>query len=249
MQHRRIKAVIFDLDDTLIDWSEPTIKWDDFHFSRVEKARNHLTGQGYNLPEIKEFHAFIRKRIRQVWDEARQEWIIPSMAEVMHQILIDLDVPVAEVDMKALLAEYNWGVFPGVVPFDDTHAVLEALRQQGYKIGLVTNSIFPMWMRDVELEAYDIIDFLDARLTSGDVGYLKPHPQIYHRILEMLEIRPEQAVFVGDRPQNDIAGANEVGLTSVLMAPSHLKRELDGVVPDHTISSLSELLPILEVLA
>jgi FMN phosphatase YigB (HAD superfamily) len=106
-----------------------------------------------------------------------------------------------------------------------------------------------MWMRDVELEAYNIIEFLDARITSGDIGYLKPHPQIYKRILEMLDVQPEEAVFVGDRPKSDIAGANQIGLTSVLMAPPHLERELDGVVPDHTITSLSQLLPILENLA
>ncbi len=249
MQRRQIKAVIFDLDDTLIDWSKQTMKWDVFHLSRVEKARNYLLAEGHSIPELKKFYDVVRQRIRQVWDEARKEWIIPSMSEVMCQILIELEVAVEDVRMNALLAEYNWGVFPGVVPFDDTHEVLNNLRQQAYKIGLVTNSIFPMWMRDVELEAYSIIDFLDARLTSGDVGYLKPHPQIYHRILEMLDVQPEQAVFVGDRPQNDIAGANAVGLTSVLMAPPHLKRELDGVVPDHTISSLTELLPILKVLA
>lgn len=166
----------------------------------------------------------------------------------MRQILIDLNVPADQVDMKALMERYNWGVFPGVVPYEDTHDVLEVLHDQKYKIGLVTNSIFPMWMRDVELEEYDLLRFLDARITSGDVGYLKPHPHIYKLILEMLDVRPDQAVFVGDRPKNDIAGANAVGLISVLLVPSHLERELDGVVPDYTITSLSDLLPLLKEL-
>jgi FMN phosphatase YigB (HAD superfamily) len=249
LQHRQIKAVIFDLDDTLISWSEPTVEWDVFHLGRVEQTRNYLTEKGYALPEAKEFHAFIHQRLRQVWDDARQEWIIPNMGEVMRQILVDLSVSTEQVDMEAVLTHYNWGVFPGVVPFDDTHKVLKWLRQEQYKIGLVTNSIFPMWMRDVELEAYNIIDYLDARITSGDIGYLKPHPEIYERILEMLDVKAAEAVFVGDRPQNDIAGANEVGLISVLISPPHLERELDGVVPDHTITSLSQLLPILEELS
>jgi putative hydrolase of the HAD superfamily len=249
LQTRQIKAVIFDLDDTLIDWSNLEVKWDVFHFGRVEKARNYLTENGHQLPEPQELYVFIKDRLQKTWDDARQDWAIPSMAQVMHQILIDLGISAEQVDMEALLTHYNWGVFPGVVPFDDTHQVLETLRQQDYKIGLVTNSIFSMWMRDVELEAYNLIDYFDARITSGDIGYLKPHPQIYHRILEMLDVRPDQAVFVGDRPQNDIAGANEVGLTSVLMSPPHLERDLDGIQPDHTINTLSELLPILEKLA
>lgn len=249
MQQRQIKAVIFDLDDTLIDWSNLEVGWDEFHYGRIEKVWHYLTEHGHQLPEIQELFVFMKDRIRQIWDDARQEWIIPSMGEAMRQMLLDLEVPPDEVDMQTLLSHYNWGVYPGVVPFHDTHQVLEALRQQNYKIGLVTNSIFHMWMRDIELEAYNLIDYFDARLTSGDVGYLKPHPQIYHRILEMLDVQPDQAVFVGDRPQNDIAGANEVGLISVLMSPPHLERKLDGIVPDHTITTLSQLLPILEKLA
>ena len=248
MQQRQIKAVIFDLDDTLIDWSNHEVGWDEYHYSRIEKVWEYLTEQGYSLPEKQALFQFMKDRIRKIWDDARGEWIIPSMGEAMAQMLIDLEIAPDDVDMKTLLGHYNWGVYPGVVLFDDTHYVLETLRQQQYKIGLVTNSIFHMWMRDIELEAYDLIDYFDARLTSGDCGYLKPHPQIYHKILEMLEVRPEEAVFVGDRPQNDIAGANEVGLTSVLMSPPHLERDLNGNVPDYTITSLSELLPILEEL-
>jgi FMN phosphatase YigB (HAD superfamily) len=90
------------------------------------------------------------------------------------------------------------------------------------------------------------MEYLDARVASGDVGYLKPHPAVYQRILELLETTPERAVFVGDRPSNDIAGANEVGLISVLMDPPHLDRQLEGVEPDYTIGCLNELLPILE---
>lgn len=248
MRPRKIEAVIFDMDDTLISWSDPTVDWEEFHLGRVEQVHHYLVENGQNPPEINEFHEFIRDRIRQIWDNARGKWVIPSIGEVMYQILVELDVDISQVNMRALLEIYNWGVFPGVVPFDDTHSVLEELRKRGYKIGLVTNSIFPMWMRDVELEEFDIIRFFDARLTSGDIGYLKPHPEIYERVLEMLEVRPEQAVFVGDRPTNDIAGANEVGLISVLMSPPHLERELDGVVPDYTISKLSELIPLLEKL-
>lgn len=248
MSPRQIKAVIFDLDDTLISWSEPAVTWDEFSLGRVQQVRQFLVEAGYTLPETSEFHQYFQKRMRQTWDNARENWIIPSMGELMHQILLELDVAAEELDMRQLLEHYSWGVYPGVVPFDDTLAVLGELKRRSYKIGLVTNSIFPMWMRDIELEAYEMLHYFDARVTSGDVGVLKPHPEIYERILEMLDLRPEQAVFVGDRPINDIAGANEVGLVSVLMAPPHLERELEGIVPDFTIERLSELIPLLEKL-
>ncbi|MCP4417004.1 MAG: HAD family hydrolase, partial [Chloroflexi bacterium] len=145
----------------------------------------------------------------------------------------------------AILCVYDWTPLPGVVPFDDTLAVLDYLKKSGYKIGLITNAMQPMWMRDIELRAYGILDYLDARLTSGDVGFMKPHPFIYWRALELLSMEPQEAVFVGDRPANDIAGANDAGMISVLMSPPHLNHELNGVRPNYTISKLEELLPIL----
>ena len=144
-----------------------------------------------------------------------------------------------------MLRVYDWQTVPGVEPFADTLPVLEKLKSAGYKIGLITNAMQPMWMRDIELRSYGILDYLDARLTSGDVGFMKPHPFIYWQALELLDVQPEESVFVGDRPANDIAGANEAGLTSVLISPDHLDRDLDGVRPNFTINTLTELLPIL----
>jgi FMN phosphatase YigB (HAD superfamily) len=78
------------------------------------------------------------------------------------------------------------------------------------------------------------------------VGYIKPHPAIYHEALKQLDTLPEQAIFVGDRPAYDIAGANNAGMISVWMNPPHLNETLDGIKADYTITSLTELLPILE---
>lgn len=243
-----VDAVIFDLDDTLIDWAEPSLTWTEFTRPRVEAVRRYLLGCGHQLPEAREFHEIIDAVTRQTWAEVKEDWLIPSMGEVLCRVFADLGLDTGRIDIEEVLRRYDWGPMPGVVPYPDAHQVLAALRQHGYKIGLLTNSFLPMWMRDAELRAYGLMEYLDARLSSGDVGYLKPHPAIYEAILQMLEASPERTVFVGDRPQHDIAGANEAGLISVLIDPPHLDRELDGVLPDFTITSLSELLPILDAL-
>jgi putative hydrolase of the HAD superfamily len=181
-----------------------------------------------------------------MWAEARQTWRITSLDQLLEQLLAELGLNTDRLKADQLLALLDWAPRPGVELFPETLPVLSALREKGYKIGLLTNSFVPMWMRDLELRAYGLVDLLDERVSAADVGFLKPHPAIYHHLLARLDVPPERAVFVGDRPANDIAGANAVGLISVLINPPYLARDLQGVQPDYHIERLDELLPLLE---
>lgn len=245
---RRVEAVIFDLDDTLIDWSGQAVSWQTFSRPMIDNLYTYLTERGYDLPASDEFAGQMEREISGVWQEAKLTWAGARFADALQRLFAALQLPVDEIDLDEVMRVYQWRPMPGVVPFPDAYQVLDRLQAQSYKLGLVTNSFLPMWMRDVELVEYDLLDYFNARITSGDTGYMKPHPAIYQRMLALLDTPAERAVFVGDRPENDIAGANEAGLISVLMAPAHLERELNGVEPDYTITSLSELLPLLEEL-
>ncbi|MBK8903415.1 MAG: HAD family hydrolase [Anaerolineaceae bacterium] len=241
----RIRAVLFDMDDTLIDWSGAQGDITAIETRHLRNVYNYLTGQNHQLPPFPDFFEQFRTTMFAVWAEAKKEWTGVSFSGVLQTLFDCYGLNADQIDMEAVLQAYDWGVVPGVVPFDDTISVLAQLKNEGYKTGLITNSMQPIWMREIELSAFGLLDYLDTRLTSGDVGYMKPHPVIYRRALELLGVAPEAAVFVGDRPENDIAGANEVGLTSVLISPPHLNRDLNGVEPNFTISKLEELLPIL----
>jgi putative hydrolase of the HAD superfamily len=241
-----IEAVVFDLDDTLLDWSQPALSWEEFTRPMARNIFEHLQHCGQSLPEESEFRACLRVRVQHVWDEAKKDWSGASFADALRLTLADCNVDAGAVDIDELLRVYDWQPMPGVELYDDVHDVLSKLKHQGYKIGLITNSFFPMWMRDVELRHYDLIDYFDARITSGDTGYMKPHPAIYQRVLQLLDVPAGRAIFIGDRPQNDIAGANEAGMYSVLIDPPHLNRERDGIEADATITNLRELFPILE---
>lgn len=245
---RYIEAVLFDLDDTLIDWAPVTIHRAEFYGPRVARIHAHLVRLGHELPPIEEFQSILDQAVLSTWSEAKKTWALRSFSDVLRQVLSDLGLPTESIDFDEALRVFGWGPWSGVMPFPDAIPVLQELRYRGYKLGLLTNSFLPMWLRDFELAAYELLDYWDARITAAEVGYMKPHPSIFYAVLDALKVTPERAVFVGDRPRNDIAGANAVGLISVLMAPPHLNRELDGISPDYTITCLSELIPILDSL-
>lgn len=208
----------------------------------------HLLEEGHAVPEKKIFLRAFSETIIESWRVAKQTWAGVNFARTLQQTFTAVNLDPAVVDLDAALQAYNWGPMPGVLPYPDAVEMLDWLRANDYQIGLVTNAMLPMWMREAELEAYGLLHYFDARITSGDTGYMKPHPAIYWRIMGMLHTTPERCVFVGDRPGNDIVGANKVGLHSVLINPPHLDHDLDGVVPDYTITTLRELVPILETL-
>ncbi len=244
-ENNRIKAVLFDMDDTLIDWSGVQVNMADIETRHMQNVHAYLTELGYALPPFADFWGDFRETLINAWAEAKKDWSGVSFVKELETFLLACGVDEAKLDLDTVLRIYNWQTVPGVVPFADTLSVLQQIKSDGYKIGLITNAMQPMWMRDIELRSFGILNYLDARLTSGDVGFMKPHPFIYWQALELLDVQPEESVFVGDRPANDIAGANEAGLTSVLISPPHLNRDLNGIRPNFTISTLTELLPIL----
>ncbi len=246
--NRRIQAVVFDLDDTLIDWSQPALSWDDYTRPMTARLHAFLSAAGHRLPDGEAFYRCLREEVEKEWQSARAEWTGPSFREALRRTLHGCDIEASRVDLDELMRAYDWQPMPGVELFDDALHVLQELRRRQYKLGLITNSFLPMWMRDVELRHYQLIDLFDARTTSGDAGYLKPHPAIFLQMLEELGASAERSVFVGDRPLNDIAGANEAGMISVLIVPPHLNREVGEHRPDHTIRTLSQLFDILQKL-
>jgi len=248
-EQRGIRAVLFDLDDTLISWERPLASREAFYLPRVEKVHAHLTDGGHEIPPCNEFWDAINQAIMAMWAEAKNTLRITSLGRILEQLLVELGLDTTRLDIDQVLRVLDWAPMPGVELFPETVPVLNDLRQKGFKTGLLTNSFVPMWMRDQELHAYGLVDLLDVRVSAADVGFLKPHPAVYHDLLTRLDVSPEQAIFVGDRPANDIAGANEVGLVSVLLRPPYLERDLDGVMPDYTIERLDELLPLVETLA
>ena len=241
-----LHAVIFDMDDTLIDWSEHDADWTELRREYLRPVVEHLLEQGWALPPLDVVVTVYSDINRMAWESSTPpEWIAPRQYEVLRRTLAELDLNVEQLDLIHLQHLFAWGPMPGVRVFPDTFDVLDTIRACGVQIGLMTNSSSPMWMRDRELEAMGLLQYLDVRLTAGDVGHLKPHRRAFEAVLDQLDTQPEDAVFVGDRQHDDIVGAQQVGMRAVWVKRG-TESAVEDIKPDATIEALSELPPRLD---
>jgi HAD superfamily hydrolase (TIGR01662 family) len=115
--------------------------------------------------------------------------------------------------------------------YDDTIPVLTALRRAGLSIGLVSNSA-----RDVHEFAVHHGLEIDAGISSFHHGKAKPHASIFRAVLDLLGVEPADAAMVGDQVEDDLEGAQAIGMQAILLDRAGLH---PGVEP--RIESLLDL--------
>lgn len=111
--------------------------------------------------------------------------------------------------------------------YDDAVPTLEALRAHGLRVGLLSNTA-----RDLDrFVVHHSLD-VDAALTSRVHGKTKPHGSIFLRMLDLLDVAPQDAVMVGDTLEDDVDGARAVGMSAVLVDREGRYPFVDGRLSD-----------------
>jgi putative hydrolase of the HAD superfamily len=244
-----LKAVLFDLDQTLMDWSQVE-PWEDYQWQRItallDYARQTLDAPPELTPET--LLAAFHQASSVAWQRARLTLQAPSVSAVLVEALAAVGVSVHEADSTAVLRAYSGRPPAGERAYPDVLDVLPQIQACGVALGLITNSAHPMYLRDYELRATGMLDlFPMCRLSAVDVGVIKPHPDIFKYGLDLLGVEPHEAVFVGDSLEADVAGAQGAGIYSVWIAREGEAVEAnDEIVPDAAITTLHELLPVLD---
>lgn len=245
-----LKAILFDLDDTLLDWSARAQSWDDFNHKHMHYVFDYVSKNIYPLGTKHQLYEASIKLTSQLWADAKETLRAPHIGEVLIETFVEFGVPRDRLIADALIDAYDWGPFPGVAPFVDTLEVLPRLRQKGLCLGLITNAFQPIRMRMRELEAYGLLEYLDNRclISAADIGYLKPHPTIFKVALEALGVTADEVVFVGDSREADVAGAQNVGIRAIQRVNEETTKPLGNanIVPDAKISNLHQLESLLE---
>ena len=109
---------------------------------------------------------------------------------------------------------------------------------------MLSNTHWPRAWHERWLERDGVLGLIEARVYTSDLEHTKPHPESFLTVLGELGVAPADAVFVGDRPVDDISGAKALGMRAVLIPNDYVPDH--PVTPDARITRLSELLPLVE---
>ena len=165
----QLRGLLFDFDDTLVDWSGVRLGWREIEAARLtrvcEYVQRKTRDSRLNTSSLLEIYL---QRTRAAWAEARLSLRAPHMPSILMGALEERDVAIDRLDAEEVIQAYGWNVVPGAVVFPDVPPALKMLREQGIKLGIVTNASQPMSMRDAELATHGLLEFFpDCRSGGG----------------------------------------------------------------------------------
>lgn len=239
---KSVRAIFFDIDETLLDDDQcmreavtrtcitlgkryPQINPIQLEATYLNISSQWWTNSG-NVPRASGSGSSNGREIRiEVWGKA-----ILS-CDLQHQ---NLAIEAADLYSKERRATYK--------PFPEAYDVLSNL-QLKFNLGIISNG--PISVQREKLQIIGLGHFFDVIVVSGELGIGKPEPGIFVKALELMRVAPNEALYVGDSLSSDIAGAKNAGIYAIWLNRKKVNRPPNEVTPDAEISTLRELLPIL----
>jgi putative hydrolase of the HAD superfamily len=232
-----VRAVLFDWGHTLMDFV-----WDDELVANGQRAGLEAIGRD-DLPDADLVGAHFREHYQPLF------WAPGTIEELeypglVRRLLADFDVDVSDEELNRFLEAEHAAWDPARQLGAHTHALLDSLHARGLKTGLVSNAFDPGWLLHRDLEQMGLGERLDVAVFSSEVGRRKPDESIFRAALQALEVEPEDALFVGDRRYEDVRGAKELGMKTVLALWFRADEDDRGADPDYEAFTPMDVLNI-----
>jgi putative hydrolase of the HAD superfamily len=221
-----IKAVIFDLDNTLVDFMA-------MKRQAIDAAINAMIDAGLNLSPDE-----VKARIDEIYKERGMEF-----QNVFDQLLYDIFNKVDYKILSAGVISYRRAREAALVPYPHVYMTLMELLKRGIRLAVVSDAPGrEAWLRLCYLNFHHIFH---AVVTFDDTGERKPNPGPFRKALELLNVKPSEALMIGDWAERDMVGAANIGMKTVFARYG----DTFGTVETHAdyeVNDVKELLQILE---
>jgi putative hydrolase of the HAD superfamily len=203
---------VFDLDGTLFDRRETFRRHVELQARRLDRLFSHVGAAGLERIVALDANGTLPRNV--FFQRVETELELPAGS-----------APRLRDDFEAHFPE-------DCAPAPHLHATLEALGAAGLKLGLITNGRIVMQSR--KIAGLGIRQMLDAVVISEAARVRKPDPRIFALALKELNVEPARAVYVGDNPDADVAGAKESGLLAIWKRDHfwHPSAEADWIIDD-----------------
>ncbi len=222
----KIKAVLFDLDNTLVDFVR-------MKKIAVEIAVEYMINAG--LPGIKDelinkiFEIYNRTHIES--QSALEEIIIDKLGYIDYKIL------------SSGIIGYQKGRDLATYPYPKVFSTLKELIRMGLQIGTISDA--PAEQCYNRLARLNLLDWMDIVITFNDTNEYKPSPKPFILALQRLNLQPKEVIYVGDWPQRDIVGAKTVGMTTAY-ARWGKYHNCENISADYDLNSIEEIIDVVK---
>ena len=234
-----VDAVLFDWGDTLVAY-----EWDEEIAGEGTAAGLAALGDRADLPDVAAIAAYWSERADDVFRLDADDEV--DLAAVTRACLTHLGASLGDADVERYVDATHevWHRYY-TVP-DESIRLLDVLRERELRLAIVSNTATPGRLIRPLLADQGLASRVDTIVLSSEVGKRKPHAAIFRRALDELGVRPDRALFVGDRRFQDVLGAKRVGMRTVQAVWFRSDEHADGAEPDFQAAGLLEVLDVVE---
>ncbi len=245
-----INAVIFDMGGTLLHYQDG----DEAGFREVthrglRAIRSDLVARGLTPPPEDRFVAAIDAHIGATYMASMQTLSGGSLETPVREAVAGMGITVDDRLWSDLRRQFYAVIDEIVSPRQGVRETLAALDAGGYRLGLLSNTFWASDLHDRHLEALGLLEYLPVRVYSCEEAHVKPHPAIFQETLARMGASASEAVYVGDRLDTDVVGAQRAGMRAVLIRSPYQDQEAETAGPDAIIDELPDLPAALAALA
>ena len=191
-----IKAIIFDLDNTLLDF----VKMKQF---AVKAAITAMIEAGLDVDEEKAYKDIFALYVDKGWENQQvfDDYLNQTVGKVSNKIL------------AAGIVSYRRAREATLLVYPNVNKTLIELIKMGIKLSVVSDAPSrEAWMRLYYLNLHHVFDPV---LTFDDTGVRKPSPKPFEMALDIIQAKPDEVLMIGDWPERDVVGAKQIGMKTI----------------------------------